>query len=239
MSEIFDKMMSGIAKGLERSDRELVVVGLGGLDSWGTLVAACDEVTPTRVMSVTVHSPSHTSTKTEPLMRGLANSLGVAEHVSVDIGETVVKMMNARQGVGRVETECVGYNLDVAGRCELVSLLRRSALRSIATKYDAVLACGINLSKIQVGWCNACVGPPDINPLHNVKLDDLREALEDRGLDTLGILDEESKLDLLPDGSPFWVEARSDGPERSDYGSPLFGRGIFYPTLPNDFVEAK
>jgi len=189
-----------ILKCKEIINKDFVVVGVGGLESWFTLLSAIDTIGRDKVLAVNIYSVFSDSTlpaKIQSFCQGAA-----VQYCDVDMTKTIEETLPTRIGLMRVEKEALHYSMTHMHKAELIAGLRQIILRGIADRHNAILLNGISLSKIITGWVSPSYSIYDWNPLYNCTRYQVAMAISalDFGNE---LIHQASGLDVQPDGGLF------------------------------------
>jgi len=177
--------------------REMVVVGLGGMESLVSLMAACDVYGPHSVLAIGVYSVFSDSRMPTILQQvGMTMPISVC---TVDATETMQEIMNANIGLRRIEIERMHYSMDQWQKAELMAAVRSTIVRGVATRHRSTHIESHSLSKIVGGW--VLPSTFDWNPVAMCTRRQLATVANRQWPDD-EILSLSSGLDLWPDGGP-------------------------------------
>jgi len=180
--------------------KDFVVVGVGGLESWFTLLSAIDAIGKDKVLAVNIYSVFSNSTLPAKIQSYCQET--AVQYCDIDMTKTIEETLSSRIGLMRVEKEALHYSMTHMHKAELIAGLRQIILRGIADRHNAILLDGISLSKIITGWVSPSYAIYDWNPLYNCTRYQIAMAIAalDFGNE---LIHQPSGLDVQPDGGLF------------------------------------
>lgn len=200
-----NNLVEEIHKQLEQckniTKKNFYVIGVGGKESWLTLLSAYEMFGYHNVLAVNINSMFSNS-----ILPFKINALCHENNIqfcSVDITKTITELLSSSIDLFRMEKEKLGYMMSNMQKAEMIAMIRNSVLRGIADRHDGILLSGISLSKIISKWVSPALSMFDWNPLVNCSYSQVKLAIKNYNKGGETLLDLPSGLDLDARGGPF------------------------------------